>query len=65
VVDPDEGLSAIDRAAKLDRHRVRNRFEQRFTARRMTEDYVRVYESVIAVAKDRPAHPPELRISAG
>ena len=65
VVEPQAGLSAIDRAAKLDRHRVRNRFEQRFTARRMAEDYVRVYENVIADAKGRPANPPELRISAG
>jgi hypothetical protein len=26
---------------------MRNRFEERFTARRMAEDYVRLYEKVI------------------
>ena len=47
VVEPDDGLSAIDRVAGLDRGIVRNRFEERFTARRMAEDYVRLYEKVI------------------
>jgi glycosyltransferase involved in cell wall biosynthesis len=65
VVEPQAGLSAIDRAAKLDRRRIRNRFEQRFTARRMAEDYVRVYENVIAGAKGGPVDTPELRMSAG
>ena len=31
----------------LDRRLVRCRFEERFTARRMAEDYVRLYEKVI------------------
>jgi glycosyltransferase involved in cell wall biosynthesis len=47
VVEPAEGLSAIDRVTGLDRGIVRNRFEERFTARRMAEDYVRLYEKVI------------------
>jgi glycosyltransferase involved in cell wall biosynthesis len=47
VVEPDDGLSAIHRAERLDRRIVRNRFEERFTARRMAEDYVRLYEKVI------------------
>jgi glycosyltransferase involved in cell wall biosynthesis len=47
VVEPGDGLSAIDRLAGLDRRNVRKRFEQRFTARRMAEDYVRLYEKMI------------------
>jgi len=65
VVDPDDALSAIDRAAMLDRRRVRNRFEQRFTAHRMAEDYVRIYNDVIGGASRRPVdESAELRISA-
>jgi glycosyltransferase involved in cell wall biosynthesis len=47
VVEPDAGLSAIQRIGSLDRRSVRRRFEQRFTARRMAEDYVRIYEKLI------------------
>ena len=53
VVEPDDGLRAIGRTASLNRGVVRNRFEERFTARRMAEDYVRVYEKVIAKAGTR------------
>jgi glycosyltransferase involved in cell wall biosynthesis len=65
VVDADDALSAIDRAATLDRRHVRNRFEQRFTARRMAEDYIRIYSDVIGGTSRRPVGPnAELRISA-
>jgi hypothetical protein len=47
VVEPDAGLSAIQRIGSLDRRRVRARFEQRFTARRMAEEYVRIYKKLI------------------
>jgi glycosyltransferase involved in cell wall biosynthesis len=44
VVDSEaEAVQAIGRLGELDRHRVRTRFEQRFTARRMAEEYLRVY----------------------
>ena len=33
---------------------VRRRFEERFTARRMAEDYVRIYESAIKAGRRRP-----------
>ena len=32
----------------LDRRLVRERFEERFTARRMAEDYLRIYRSLAA-----------------
>ena len=47
VVDAEHALSAIDDVGKLDRRQIRARFEQRFTARRMARDYVRIYESLI------------------
>jgi glycosyltransferase involved in cell wall biosynthesis len=53
AVESDDGLTAISRAVKLDRKLVRQRFEERFTARRMAEDYVRVYESVAECSTGR------------
>ena len=54
VVDPDEAIAAVDRIRNLDRQNVRKRFEQRFTARRMAEDYVRLYEGLLsATSKHR------------
>ena len=47
VVEPAAGLSAIQAIGSLDRRTVRERFEQRFTARRMTQDYLCVYQSLI------------------
>lgn len=48
VVDSfDEALRAIDRVKTIERQRVRTTFERRFTARRMAEDYVRIYQNVI------------------
>jgi glycosyltransferase involved in cell wall biosynthesis len=43
-----EAIQAIGRLGELDRRQVRTRFEQRFTARRMAEDYVRHYRSLTA-----------------
>jgi glycosyltransferase involved in cell wall biosynthesis len=45
VVDShEEALAAIGRVDTLDRRRIRAEFERRFTARRMAEDYVQLYE---------------------
>jgi hypothetical protein len=40
-------LCAIDRLATVDRRVVRASFERRFTARRMAEDYLHIYETLI------------------
>ena len=48
VVDPDEAIAAVGRIRNLDRQNVRKRFEECFTARRMAEDHVRVYEGLLA-----------------
>jgi glycosyltransferase involved in cell wall biosynthesis len=41
-----DSLSAVDCVAVINRRTVRASFERRFTARRMAEDYIRVYESI-------------------
>jgi len=65
AVEPDDGLNAISRAVKLDRRNVRRRFEERFTARRMAENYVRIYETTIKAGRRRPENGiGELRASA-
>jgi hypothetical protein len=43
----DQTRIASVRVAALDRRKVRRRFEERFTARRMANDYVRVYRSLV------------------
>jgi glycosyltransferase involved in cell wall biosynthesis len=44
IVDSEaEAIDAIGRIRCLDRRRIRKRFEQRFTARRMAHDYVDSY----------------------
>ena len=64
-VEPDHGVNAISRAVKLDRRNVRRRFEERFTARRMAEDYVRIYENTMKAGRRRPENGiGELRASA-
>jgi glycosyltransferase involved in cell wall biosynthesis len=51
VVDSEAvAVDAIGRISRLDRGRLRKRFEQRFTARRMTEDYVDSYRRLTATA---------------
>jgi glycosyltransferase involved in cell wall biosynthesis len=48
VVDnDDEAVRAIRRVGELDRDRVREHFERRFTSRRMAEDYLRCYERLL------------------
>jgi len=46
VNDVDAAVAAMDKIPTLDRARVRATFDRRFTARRMAEDYVSVYETL-------------------
>jgi glycosyltransferase involved in cell wall biosynthesis len=49
IVDNEaEAVQAVGRLGELDRHRVRRHFEQRFTSRRMAENYLRLYEMLAA-----------------
>ena len=46
VEDVESAIAAVSRLHTLDRIRVRRRFEERFTARRMAEDYLSVYRTL-------------------
>ncbi|MBV8696697.1 glycosyltransferase family 4 protein [Bradyrhizobium sp.] len=48
VESEEQAVCAIKRLRELDRRKVRERFEQRFSSARMAEDYVRHYQSVAA-----------------
>jgi glycosyltransferase involved in cell wall biosynthesis len=51
IVDSiDEAVACVDRAMRLDRHVIRNMFEQRFSVERMAEDYVAVYRRILGLA---------------
>jgi glycosyltransferase involved in cell wall biosynthesis len=51
VVEDEPGAAAaVDRVGCLSRKKIRSRFEDRFTARRMAEDYVTLYRGLIAAA---------------
>ena len=55
VDDEEQAVQAVKRLRELDRRRVRERFEERFTAGRMAADYVSHYQSVVngGSAEDR------------
>ena len=48
VDNVEEAIAACGRLGELDRAKVRAQFDKRFTARRMAEDYITVYEKLIA-----------------
>jgi glycosyltransferase involved in cell wall biosynthesis len=47
VKSVEEGIRKLGAVLALDRGRVRRRFEERFTAARMANDYVRLYKRII------------------
>jgi glycosyltransferase involved in cell wall biosynthesis len=51
----DQAVAALETAMSLDRHAVRACFEERFSAARMTRDYVDVYRRVLARGSGRVA----------
>ncbi len=54
VEDETSAISAVRRLSQLSRSRIRQRFEERFTARRMAHDYLDVYGGLIKAAAPRP-----------
>jgi glycosyltransferase involved in cell wall biosynthesis len=57
IVDSNaEAVEAIKQLGKLDRRQVRTAFEQRFTARRMAEDYLGQYRALTAAWRHDRAH---------
>jgi len=51
VENVDEAVAAFGRLDEIDRNGVRAQFEKRFTSRRMAEDYVKLYERLIAASR--------------
>jgi glycosyltransferase involved in cell wall biosynthesis len=50
IVDGEEqAVDSVRCLSRLDRRRVRARFEQRFTAKRMAQEYVSQYRSVSGI----------------
>jgi glycosyltransferase involved in cell wall biosynthesis len=58
VEDTNGAIGAVDRLGHLSREKIRRRFEERFTARRMAQDYLSVYRSLSDTAA------PHLRLVA-
>jgi glycosyltransferase involved in cell wall biosynthesis len=56
VNNEDEAIAALAKLPQLDRAHIRQRFEQRFTARRMAQDYLAVYTELM------DADAPRLRV---
>jgi glycosyltransferase involved in cell wall biosynthesis len=48
VDNMQEAICSLGRVLALDRARVRRRYDERFTVARMAQDYVRVYERLMA-----------------
>jgi glycosyltransferase involved in cell wall biosynthesis len=65
VDNEDEAIAAIKRIGKLDRQRVRATFERRFTARRMTEDYLHHYETLLRMETAQALEPVRMLNAAG
>ena len=59
VANEQEAAGAVPRLATLSRSRIRARFEERFTARRMAKDYLDVYRQMAE------SHVPRLRVVKG
>ena len=51
VADLAEAVAAAANLPTLDRARVRERFEQRWTSERMAQDYLRLYQNLIAAPR--------------
>ncbi|HEY6024828.1 MAG TPA: glycosyltransferase family 4 protein [Pseudolabrys sp.] len=56
----DEAIAAVPRVIALDRKKVRQRFDQRFSATRMAKDYVGIYRSLLAASAAREPQEIEL-----
>src|SRR5262249_45636124 len=52
VKDVEQAIEAVPRVAELSRASCRRDFDRRFTASRMAEDYVTLYESLLSAAEE-------------
>lgn len=56
----DEAVEAVERIGGLDRQLCRKAFEDRFTARHMTENYLDIYTQILQDQRGRDHHRPRL-----
>jgi glycosyltransferase involved in cell wall biosynthesis len=56
----DEAVSAVEKIASIERAACRNVFEKRFTATRMAEQYIELFESM---ASDIPVIPEDIPVT--
>jgi glycosyltransferase involved in cell wall biosynthesis len=55
VENEEQAVRAVGDLGRLDRRKVRARFEQRFSANRMAREYEGVYRELTSVAAGHPA----------
>ena len=60
VEDELSAVGAINHLPKLPREAIRKRFEERFTSRRMAEDYLSIYRQLMFEKRERPAFRPHV-----
>jgi glycosyltransferase involved in cell wall biosynthesis len=60
VEDETSAVGAINILPKLPREAIRARFEERFTSRRMAQDYLAIYQQLIFQKEGRPAFRPQV-----
>jgi glycosyltransferase involved in cell wall biosynthesis len=69
VENEEEAIAALPALLSYDRRAVRQRFEERFSARRMAKDYVRTYRDLLAIptakAKAHAARPRRIDLNGG
>jgi glycosyltransferase involved in cell wall biosynthesis len=53
VEDETSAVGGVHQLSRLSRRMIRQRFEQRFTARRMARDYLGLYRELLGVADRR------------
>jgi glycosyltransferase involved in cell wall biosynthesis len=56
----EEAVHALPQVLRLDRKAIRRRFEERFSSRRMTKDYLRLYRSMVRKPPRRSVDVPAL-----
>jgi glycosyltransferase involved in cell wall biosynthesis len=56
VEDVEGAIGAVDRLPRLSRDKIRKQFEQRFTARRMAQDYLAVYRRLQDIREGAASH---------
>jgi len=64
VSSVDEAVGALAQVPALDRKAIRRRFEERFSSTRITNDYLRLYRSMIRKAPRRGVDVPALAAAA-